>query len=683
MSTIRTDFHTSLALEIAEDIYYQRANLYYYLGKIDPWFVDDQPIEPSINSVAEDTVVRDNILYIRQVAPSDISVVAPSYKWEAGTVYDQWDHTQDLRGKPFYCVADNYSVYKCLNNNGGIPSTVEPSGNALFPFTTPDGYMWKYMYTIPKFKQRKFYSRGRMPIQRALTDAFYNKGAVEQVVVNNGGSGYTDLQLTAISINGTVTGENATAIVTAVDYLGKITEIAVTDGGYAYTAGATVAATSVQGIGASLDTVIEDGVVTDIDIIDGGYGYVVGDVVEITVGGAILTPIISHLTGEIIDVRIDDSGAGYVSAPTLTVIQSSATGVGKYGNPTAVVEAVVYEGSIVQVPIIDPGVGYPFDTATTIIVAGDGTGAVFSPVIYQGELVDVIVENSGSGYSYIKLDVVGAGEGAKITGIIAASDFLSDQSLVEQTAVRGAIYNVIVTNPGTNYSNETTISFVGDGNGAAGYPIFSNGGISKIVMTNYGQDYTYADIRFNDPNRPVLNNFVDAEVYAILPPYGGHGSNAPRELYADAISIFTLLKSDTELNLLAQDYRQYGLLKNPLTLLTNKRVNSDTYIIAFDLELLSVDDLQVDDVVVCNNKQYRIITIDGLKLKLQQLNSIFTIPSGLIYKLGQPLIQYTIVKVLAIPDINKYSGDLLYATNTSPFTPTDEQSIAIRTYIKL
>lgn len=683
MTIIRTDFHTSLATEIIDDIYFQRANLYYFLGKLEPWLDERQPDASSINSFQEDNVIRDNIVYLRKVSSSDVSLITTSFLWESDTVFDQWDHTLEMKGKKFYCVADNFHVYKCLNNNNGAASTIEPTGTPLFPFITPDGYMWKYMYSIPKFKQKKFLSRGYLPVQRALTDAFYSKGAVEQVVVNDSGSGYSDVQLTNIIVSGATTGSGATAKVTAVDYLGKITEITILAPGDSYTAGAAVSVTSVQGMGAILDPVFESGSLTSISITDSGYGYAVDDIINITVGGAILTPVVSHVNGEIIDVRIDNPGAGYTTNPTLTVIQSPETGSGKYGNATAIINAVIYNGSIVEALLVDPGVNYPYDTSTSVVVSGDGEGAVFTPVIYNGELVDVIVENSGTGYSYINLDVVGGGAGAKVTGIIAASDFLSTQSLIEQTGVPGAIYSAVVSNPGNNYSTETTLTISGDGTGATGYPVISGGSISKIVMTSYGQNYTFAEITFNDPNRQTPNNFIDAEAYAILPPYGGHGTNAPKELYSDTISIFTLLKSDTELNLLEQDYRQYGFIKNPLNVLTNKRINDATDIITFKVQLFSVGTLAVDDVVMINNKKHRIVTINGTEIELQQMNAIFTIPSGTLYKVEEPAMLYTISKVLEVPTTNKYSGDLLYATNSSPFTPTDEQSIAIRTYIKL
>lgn len=684
MSTIRPDFHTSLVTRLIEDIYYQRSNYFYYLGKIDTWNVGDEPPTPPINSSLQDSLIRDNILYMKRVTGNEVSLVTTSYEWESGTVFAQWDHTLEMQGENFYCITDDNNVYKCLSNNNGAPSIVKPTSISLFPFTTADGYLWKYMYNVPVFKRVKFLSRNHLPVQKALSDSFYNKGAVEDVAVTDGGSGYTDLPLTSVTVTGPTVGGGATAKVASVGSLGQITAITILTAGTGYTSGANVSVTTAGGSGADIDIIANgSGVVTGFTINSGGIGYEVDDVVNITVGGAVIVPVVSHTNGEIVDVKIISGGAGYAVAPTLTVVQSPATGTGKYGHATALMTAVVYQGSIVEVLVSDPGQDYPFDTSTTITVSGDGEGAAFSPVIYNGSVIDVVVENTGTNYSYIQLDVVGAGTGARLTAILAASDFLSDQSLVEQTAIRGAIYNAVVTVPGDNYSEATTISFSGDGTGAQGYPVIVDGTISRIVMTSYGQNYTYANITITDPNRPVPNSFTNAAAYAILPPANGHGFDAPAELYADTLSIYTLLQGDFELNLLAQDYRQYGLIKDPVDLLTNKRVSTTTNIIIFKVNLASVGSLAPDDVLINNNKRYRIVAIDGTQVELQQLNSIFTQPAGSFYKEGVPAVLYTIAQVVSVPTVNKYSGSLLYVTNNAPFTPTDEQSIAIRTYIKL
>lgn len=601
MSQIRSEFHSTIALGFIDSIYYQRSNFFYFLGKINPWTNDASVPSSPDKTVANDVEIRDNIIYIRQISPNEITLVTQNYTWESGVVYDQWDHTIIMEGKPFYCVNSDYNVYKCLNNNNGAASTEEPTGQSLIQFTTSDGYMWKYMYNIPSFKRRKFLSSQFLPVQKALSDGFYSRGAVEQVSVISGGTGYTSSPQVTITITG-----------------------------------------------------------------DGS--------------GAVLVPIISNVDGSIIDVRIEDGGTGYTIA-SLDIV--SVSGSGAYGNPTAIVTAIMYNGSIVNVTIEDPGQYYPADVTTSILVQGDGSGAAFTPVVSAGSIIDVVVDNPGSGYSYIDLIVQGTGSGAELQAVLAASDFLSDQALVEQSAVDGAIYSIVVTNPGNNYTTNSTVTIEGDGTGCTAEIVLNGSTIEKINVLTNGSGYTYANVIIGDPNRNLPNDYIDAEAYAILPPIGGHGYNAVKELYSNSMCIFTQLKDDSELILLNQDFRQYGILVNPTILSTYQRATEDIYFITFKVTLNNILDIVVDDIIICNDTYYRVAVISGLQVELQQLCRLYKNVSvgDSFYKPTTPEIQYVVSSVDQSPEVDKYSGSLVYTTNAEPFILTNEQLVSIRTYI--
>ena len=685
MSAIRPEFHTSLVSRALEDVLYGRTELFYFLGKIDSWGGGDTPPTVLSDAPYEDASIRDNILYMQKVLPTDTSLVIPSYPWESGTIFTQWDDTQVMKGEKFYCVTDEFNVYKCLHNNYGAPSTYKPTSTSLFPFTTPDGYLWKYMYNVASFKRSKFLSRDYIPVQRALIESFFNRGAVEEVNIDDGGSGYVEAQLTTIAVSNTTTGAGATAKVNSIGPYGQITSIQITNPGYNYSAGAYATVTSTSGQDAVVQPLFTANAVSGFTIVNGGYGYVVGDTVNILVGGAVLTPVLSRTTGSITSVRIDNPGAGYATAPVLTVNQAVNTGTGKYGNATAIVSAVVYQGKIVNVTVTDPGINYPADTSTTIVVEGDGTGASFTPVIFNGEIIEVLVDNPGQNYSYMDLRVVGQGTGAQLTPILARSDFLSDQTVVEQVAVPGAIYGIEVTNGGDHYTAATTVVIEGDGVEATAHAVVNTqtGAITKVVMDTYGKGYTYVNVKFVDPTRLEPNSFVDATAYAILPPAGGHGSNAPKELYADTLCVFSLLRNEVELMLMNQDYRQYGLVQNPVDLFTRTKILTTSNSISFKVTLRDVTGLAVDNHLLNNNKRYRVVKVIGNQLEVQQLSSIYAQPNGTFYKEGALSTPYDIISVDDAPNVDKYSGDLLYVTNQPPFKSTDNESIAIRTYITL
>lgn len=538
------------------------------------------------------------------------------------------------------------------------------------------------MYTIPSFKRSRFGSLNYIPIQTALTDSFYNKGSVDSITIEDRGSGYIDSQMTTISVSGTTTGSGASGTV-VVDGAGKIVSTTIVSGGSLYTAGATLSVVSVTGSGAVLTPVIVGGVITDITIVSGGVGYVGGESIVVSVGGATVQPVISRITGEFIDVIVTNPGSGYSGSVTLTITQSPVSGTGKYGNPSAIIEGIVYNGSLQRVTISDPGQDYPFDTATSIIVQGDGTGAAFTPVVNDGEIIDVIVENAGTGYTNIILTVDGAGTGAKLSGVVSASDYSSSQAIVEQTATPGKIYAIEVSNIGELYTDTTVVTVTGDGTGCTAEAIIESGTVYAIRVTDPGSNYTYATVSITDPNRDYYLDDKTATAYAIFPPTGGHGKDATTELYGSTLAINISLRTDTIVNALNQDFRQYGLLKNPTEILTGKTFAGANSLIAHTVVFDSVTGLLKDEILLFNSIKFRVADIDsGNVVTLQQLGVAQTSPIGEFISETDTNRIYNSVNVTAYPVVNKYSGKLLYASNENPFTFTSEQGITIKTFLK-
>lgn len=676
--SIRTDFHTELAQLFIDDLSYQRANYYYFVGKIDPWGEDDvAPVTTPSFSFKEDLTLRENLMFVKKIGASDVSMVCRSIEWLQGTVYDMWDHTQDMTEKDFYVMTDAFQVYKCLDNNNGAASTIRPAGTSVYPLRTSDGYLWKYMYTIPVFKRSRFISSTNIPVQVALTDSFYNNGSIEAATVTAAGSGYADVQLTTVNVSGTTTGSGATAVVSSVGALGEITGVNVTSGGTGYTKGARLEVSSVAGVGAVLQmTVNGSGVITAITPTTGGTGYDVGDIVVITVGGAEIIPVVSRVTGSIVDVIIQDPGYGYTAAPTLTVQGTvQFPGDGLYnGHTTAILKAIEDGGSIVRVTIEDPGIDYPADTATTISVQGDGQDAAFSPVVVDGRVVGIIIENKGTGYTTISLQIVGAGTGATAAAYVGESDFVSDQSVVEQSAVPGAIYAIKVSQGGGAYTSPT-VTITGDGTGATATATAVDGVITKITVTNAGENYTYANVAVSDPTG------ANCIAYAILPPQGGHGKDAVKELYANSVVLNTSLKDSLQSANISQFFRQFGILRNPLIQGSPNFYLAQSEIILTQVVMLNVTNLQLNEVLIKSGYRYRVADIVGNNVWLQKLSRATENMVGTYTIEGDALREYTVSSVVSQPTLNKYSGSILYANNVNPFTFNEDQGIVLRTFI--
>jgi hypothetical protein len=636
---------------------------------------------------SEDIAIRNNIAYFKKIEPNDITLVTKRFDWISGTIYTQWDQTQIMDEQPFYVITDDFNVYKCLHNNFGAESTIKPTGKYLNPFNTSDGYLWKFMYSIPSFKSLRFLTSSFIPVQRSLTDSFYSKGSIESVAILDGGSGYESNQLTEIVVNGTTTGAGASANI-VVDELGQIIGISNLIGGSNYNAGVKITVTSSSGENAELTATISGGIITDIVIVNPGYGYLATDTVLFTVGGAVLIPKINS-NGSIVDVIVLESGAGYVGTPTLSfnflpgAITSNIDGLYPE-NTTAILEAVQSGGEIKRVVIKDPGVGYPINTSTTIIVNGDGNDLILTPVVFNQEIVDVIVENPGFAYTTAILTVNGVGSGAILSAVFNKQDYNSEQSAVEQLAVEGAIYSIVTTTAGNGYTESTLVTITGDGTGATAIANVANdGSIQNITVTNPGSGYSYANIEITDVNRSTTlgSSLIDAAAYAILPPLRGHGYDAVRELYAKTVAISTAIRSDTVVKTLQQDYRQYGILANPRNILSNKLSNVDFDLNMYSVSVVSTTGLSNEQILIQANKyKYRVIYFESNVIWLQPLHNMSVKPEGILVA-EDSITSYTIISILTQPLINKYTGNLLYSSNEPPFEFSDTQGISVKTYI--
>lgn len=681
-NSIRHDFHSVIANLISDDIQFQHSKYYYYLGKTESWGVtDNSPSLMQVDSELENLAIRSNIVYVKNISPNDISLVIDRHNWTSGVTYSVWDNTKNMEGVVFYCVTDDNNVYKCLDNNGGVPSTVKPTGKSYYTTSTGDGYLWKYMYNIPTFKHTRFSNLTYIPVQRALTDTFYNKGSVDDVVVVAGGSGYSNSMITTLVVSGATTGSGAVGTIIA-GGIGNITGVNITNGGSGYTAGVKISFTTSAGVGGVGTAIVAAGVITGMTIVSAGVGYTTGESIVFTVGGAVVIPKISAVTGSVVGITIIDGGAGYTGTPTVTISTSGGTGTGKYGNPTALFSAVTYGGSLVEVNTIDPGIDYSTDTSTTITVQGDGTDAEFTPLIYDGEVVGVIVENSGSGYTTMKLSVTGVGTGAILNPLLSTSDFISDQSIVEQTSVAGAIYSVAITEAGNNYSNLTTVTITGDGSGCVAHPVIVDGSVVNVVVTESGSGYTYSTVTFTDPSRAVYGVNIDATAYAILPPTGGHGVDAVSELFGSTVAINSSIRQDTNLVNLFQDYRQFGIIKNPTNILSGRKYTGQSSLVAYTVLFEDVIDLIKDEILIIDDVKFRVISIFGNTVTLQQLGIKYIDPLGVLVAETENTRTYNAVNILKYPEVNKYSGKLIYVSNENPFSFTEDQDITVKTFLK-
>ena len=105
--------------------------------------------------------VYNDIIVLKKLSASDVSIVVPAYEWTTGTGYTIWEHNDsdifDRDGsptQPFYVVTQedstDWSVWKCLGNLSGVSSTVEPtitsglSDKHIKLFRVDDSHRWTF-----------------------------------------------------------------------------------------------------------------------------------------------------------------------------------------------------------------------------------------------------------------------------------------------------------------------------------------------------------------------------------------------------------------------------------------------------------------------------------------------------------------------------------------------------------
>ena len=337
--------------------------VYLFIGNTLPWTNENSPPTP-IDSVGQSISAFDTMMSLKRINANGVSLVVPRNIWTVSTVYTQYSQYVDLfdptsGNPPFFVISDQLNVYKCLNNNGGVASVVQPTGTATTPITVADGYQWKYMYTVTSADVLTFVTNEWIPVTTLITNDGSNQWLVQQAAVP-----------------------------------GTIDRIDMVTVGSQYTAVPTVTITG-DGVGAAAVATISAGNVTKITVTAAGSGYT-NATISITGGGigangATATAIISPIAGHGAD-PISELGGFFVLVDCK--LDSTENGYFTVLNDYRVI-------GILQNPILNDGLG------TTPATAADYTQAVsltFSSVSGTTFNNDEVVTGGTSGATGVVMD---------------------------------------------------------------------------------------------------------------------------------------------------------------------------------------------------------------------------------------------------------------------------------------
>ena len=138
------------------------------------------------------------MVFGKKILPTDVSPVVERYNWASNTIYQAFYNKSNTLftvnesdiEKSFFVYTSSGNVYKCIDNNSSSESTVEPSHVDLTPREESDGYLWKYMYSVPSGS--KFITEEYIPVVSNTEIGVSVRQSIDRVFLKSGGNNYVE-----------------------------------------------------------------------------------------------------------------------------------------------------------------------------------------------------------------------------------------------------------------------------------------------------------------------------------------------------------------------------------------------------------------------------------------------------------------------------------------------------------
>lgn len=350
------------------------------------------------------------------------------------------------------------------------------------------------------------------------------------------------------------------------------------------------------------------------------------------------------------------------------------------GSPQWDVQAAAVDGSILEIKITEDGSGYTHCYPAETDESDPG---------YYGTLVDgsgigsstFVLENTASasndyynGMSIYIHDGAGAGQVRVI----------SDYDGASRTGTISGTWSVAVNNTST-YKILPTVTVTGDGTGCTAIArVNASDKIERIDVIDIGQDYHSGTAAITD----VVG--INATADVVISPPGGHGSNPVDELGGYYVMVNTKLAyTDTDFPT-TNDYRQIGLIidvTNPAGTITTDTTLTATHLLT--LTAMSAA-FQPDEEIISDGSpaaharvvEYSVAGAVGYIRYFQDTTTGFT-PFAIAQNItGQTSASTAAISGITEPDIDLFSGEIIYKENHRKITRADRQLEDIKITIK-
>jgi len=338
------------------------------------------------------------------------------------------------------------------------------------------------------------------------------------------------------------------------------------------------------------------------------------------------TVVNNAVPGSIENIRISDAGSGYSTSTTIPVF------VGGDGveNSTARVTLTSDGGEITQVSIADGGSGYPYAPETDIPVAIRQVGA------------NGAVETA---YALVDTDVNGAV--SSISLVIGGSGYTAGDAFIVQSSCQA-----LATTNGSGVVTDVAISTGRSGEG-----------FRKARAVVVGESSSEASLT------PTIS------------PFTGHGGSPERELLARfALLNLRFAYDEGEGDFTVEnDFRRIGVIEEPLNYGTETKSSAQTLDAKYRITLNESNVAFTEDDTIIGETSGAI----GLQVDLFESDKLRLIRDDEVSNYIDFVVGETVrglssgatgtIASIANPEVEPYSGDILFINNREAITRRNDQ----------
>lgn len=355
---------------------------------------------------------------------------------------------------------------------------------------------------------------------------------------------------------------------------------------------------------------------------------------------------------------------------------------------------------------------YVLTAARNVYKCLDNNGNAASTVEPTGTSTSVLT--TADGYKWKYMYTLSATQQANFL----STDFMAVEtnSTVSSAAVDGAINIVKIKSAGTGGSNGTYtgIAVRGDGSSGTVSVVVSGGSVTSVTITNAGTGYTIAYIRNADIVAAGATGLTGAEIDVIIPPKGGHGFNAVKELGGFFVMLNVSLEGTESTNTgdftAENDFRRIILIRNPFsggsaasattlratkavrlaasptpgTFQTDEEINQATTgavgkVVEWDAtnRILHYIQTRFNDEGVDSNGNRT--AFNGANVITGQTSGATGTPSAVASETAD---QITFTNGYKDTELDRHKGDVLYIENRAPITRASDQTENIKLVIE-